>query len=54
MDEVLAMSGKGDIPTAKALLDHYTNWVYAERKVLRKQVFWGEAFPDLKETLFRV
>ena len=54
MDEVLAMSWKGDIPTVKALLDHYTHWVYADRKVLRKQVFWGEALPDLKETLFRV
>ena len=54
LDEVLAMSWKGDIPTVKALLDHYTHWVYADRKVLRKQVFWGEALPDLKETLFKV
>ena len=54
MHEVLAMSWEGDIPTVKALLDHYTHWVYADRKIMRKQVFWGEALPDLKETLFRV
>ena|GEM_PF-5962838 len=54
MNEVLAMSWKGDIPTVRALLDHHTHGVYAVLMVLRKQVFWGEALPDLKETLFRV
>ena len=54
MDDFLAMFWKGDKSTVKALLDHYTHWVYADRKVLRKQVYWGEALPDLKKTLFRV
>ena len=54
MDDFLAMFWKGDISTVKALLDHYTHWVYSDRKVLRKQVYWGEALPDLKKTLFRV
>ena len=54
MHEVLAMSWEGDIPTVKALLDHYTHWVGADHKIMRKQVLWGEALPDLKETLFRV
>ena len=54
LDEVLAMFRKGEIPTVKALLDHYTHWIYGDRKVLHKQAFWGEALADLKETLLRV
>ena len=37
MDEVPALSWKGDIPSGDALMDHYADWVYTRRRVLRKK-----------------
>ena len=37
MDEVPALSWKGDIPSGDSLMDHYAHWVYTDRKVLREK-----------------
>ena len=37
MDEVPALSWKGDIPSGDTLMDHYADWVYTRRRVLRKK-----------------